>query len=465
MRLVTDAFMSSPLRHPTYRRLFLAQVTALTGTGLMTVALALLAYELAGEDAGLVLGTALAIKMVAYVAIAPVVGGLAHLLPRKPFLVGLDLVRAASVLALPWIAEVWQLYATIFVLNACSAGFTPTFQATIPDVLEEPDYTRALALSRLAYDLENLLSPLLAGLALLVVGFDALFLATTAGFLISAAWVVGARLPKPRSAERGRSVLANVAFGVRAYLATPRLRGVLALSLAVAAAGAMVIVNSVVLVRAELGLGESALAVAMAFAGGGSMAAALGLPRMVDHVAERTLMLTGALLLAATMAAGALAGPAYPALLALWFTTGVGLALVQTPVGRVLRRSSAESDRPAFFAAQFALSHACWLVTYPLAGWLASAAGTGVAFAGLGALAAVGGLAAWRLWPAGDAVELEHEHPGGEHEHLHTHDDPHHAHAHEGWEGAEPHRHPHRHAPMRHRHAFVIDLHHPSWPA
>jgi len=252
---------------------------------------------------------------------------------------------------------------------------------------------------------------------------------------------------------------------VRAYLATPRLRGVLALCLAVSAAGAMVIVNSVVLVRGELGLGESALAVAMAAAGGGSMAAALSLPRVVDHVAERTLMLSGALLLTAAMAGGALAEPAYPALLALWFTTGVGLSLVQTPIGRVLRRSSGEADRPAFFSAQFALSHACWLVTYPLAGWLASVAGTGAAFAGLGALAAAGGLAALALWPAGDAVELEHAHPGGAHDHLHTHDDPHHGHPHAGWEGPAPHRHPHGHAPVRHRHAYVIDLHHPSWPA
>lgn len=45
----------------TYRHLFLAQVVALVGTGLATVALGLLA----GADAGRVLGTALAIKMIA----------------------------------------------------------------------------------------------------------------------------------------------------------------------------------------------------------------------------------------------------------------------------------------------------------------------------------------------------------------------------------------------------------------
>jgi hypothetical protein len=36
----------------TYRHLFVAQVLSLVGSGLATVALALLAYDLAGNDAG-----------------------------------------------------------------------------------------------------------------------------------------------------------------------------------------------------------------------------------------------------------------------------------------------------------------------------------------------------------------------------------------------------------------------------
>jgi MFS family permease len=70
--------MLEVLSNRTYRHLFLAQVIALVGTGLLTVALGLLAYNLAGADAGSVLGTALAIKMVAYVLIAPVVGAFAN---------------------------------------------------------------------------------------------------------------------------------------------------------------------------------------------------------------------------------------------------------------------------------------------------------------------------------------------------------------------------------------------------
>ena len=76
------------------------------------------------------------------------------------------------VLVLPFVSAIWQVYLLVFLFQACSAAFTPTFQATIPDVLaEEKDYTNALSLSRLAYDLESLISPMLAGLLLAVVSF------------------------------------------------------------------------------------------------------------------------------------------------------------------------------------------------------------------------------------------------------------------------------------------------------
>lgn len=69
--------MLTILANRTYRHLFAAQVIALVGTGLATIALGLLAWEIAGADAGVVLGTALAIKMIAYVALAPVAAAFA----------------------------------------------------------------------------------------------------------------------------------------------------------------------------------------------------------------------------------------------------------------------------------------------------------------------------------------------------------------------------------------------------
>lgn len=191
--------MLSPLSDPTYRRLFLAQVLSLLGTGLATVALGLLAYELAGADAGAVLGTAFAIKMVAYVGLAPVAGAFVHLVPRRALLVALDLLRAGVALLLPFVTEIWQIYGLIFVLQAGSAAFTPTFQATIPDVLpDEGEYTKALSLSRLAYDLEALASPAIAAALLGLVGFHWLFAGNALGFVASAVLVLPVVLPSPK---------------------------------------------------------------------------------------------------------------------------------------------------------------------------------------------------------------------------------------------------------------------------
>src|SRR5215210_5835571 len=120
--------MLGVLANRTYRLLFAAQVVALIGTGLLTVALGLLAFEIAGSRAGGVLGTALAIKMVAYVGVAPVVGAYADLFPRRAFLVAMDAVRAIIALMLPFVSQEWEVYVLIFVLQSASAAFTPTFQ-------------------------------------------------------------------------------------------------------------------------------------------------------------------------------------------------------------------------------------------------------------------------------------------------------------------------------------------------
>lgn len=97
--------MISVLRNPTYRALFSAQVIALLGTGLLTVALGLLAFDLAGAAAGAVLGTALTIKMLAYVGVAPLIAALVDRLPKKVVLVSADVMRTAIALMLPFITE------------------------------------------------------------------------------------------------------------------------------------------------------------------------------------------------------------------------------------------------------------------------------------------------------------------------------------------------------------------------
>ena len=393
----------------TYRHLFLAQVVALLGTGLATVALGLLAFELAGDGAAMVLGTVFTIKMVAYVGIAPVAGAYSNSIDRRKLLVVLDLVRAGVALCLPFVTEVWQVYVLIFFLQSASAAFTPTFQATIPDVLpDEARYTRALSLSRLAYDLENIVSPTLAALLLAAMNYNTLFLGTMAGFLASALFVFSVFLPSPKP-EIPRGIYDRTTRGMHIYLATPRLRGLLALNLTAASAGAMVLVNSVVMVRSTLALSDSALAWTMFAFGAGSMVAALLLPRILELTHDRSVMMAGANIMIFSMLTLStllvFIELSWSYMLAAWFLIGVGYSAVLTPSGRLLRRSSESSDRPAIFAAQFALSHGCWLITYPISGWLMTWFGAIPTMISLCGISIFGLTLAERVWPAKESPD------------------------------------------------------------
>ncbi|MGW7026107.1 MFS transporter [Streptomyces xanthophaeus] len=447
--------MLSVLRNTAYRRLFTAQVVALVGTGLATVALSLLAHDLAGSGAAAVLGTALAIKMTAYVALAPVIAAVADRVPRRALLVTADLVRAAVALALPFVDRVGQVYVLIFLLQAASAAFTPAFQATVPEILpDERDYTRALSLSRLAYDLESLFSPALAAALLALVSYRWLFAGTTVGFAASAVLVLSAALPRPAPPAHTDRLRTGAAAGARLFLATPRLRALLALDLAVAAAGALVLVTTVVLVREHYGRSAGAVSLALGAYGAGSVLTALCLPRLLGRFSERAVMLPAAFalpLVLACVAALTAAAPgsrpwSWPAALAAWAAIGAACSAVLTPGGSVVRRSSGDADLPAAFAARFSLSHCCWLLTYPLAGWLASGAGLPVTAAVLGVIALAAATAAAALWPARDPSHLEHVHPDLPQGHPHLVDA---RAAAAGW---------------RHGHHYVIDRHHRHWP-
>ncbi|QPK61647.1 MFS transporter [Methylomonas sp. LL1] len=395
----------SLFRNPTFRLLFSAQLISLAGSGATTVGLALFAHQLVGgSSAATVIGNALMLRILAFLLFSQPAGVLADRANRKLLLILADLVRFVLMALFPFVHSVWQVYLMIFLINAATAFFTPTYDSTIPEVVGSEHYVRALSLSRIAVDMEAVLGPAVAGLLVSLLGLEWLFWFDAATYLISATLVwasVLPHIPKPSIQFSFRSLLVELTFGSRLLLRQAVLRRALLLNLVEAIAGAAAIVATVVYVKDVLMLGETEFVLAMAGLGFGSTVTALFLgwasgryesgakkPSELHgrrHRWTERALLTGGVVLGLILLPG-LQQPPFLLFVWLWILNGVGQALIALSSSTLLAEHTKESDRGKAYAAHFALTHTFWLITYPAIGHGVSSLGAPLTFTIAGAI-------------------------------------------------------------------------------
>ena len=384
---------------PAFRTLFTAQIIALIGTGLTTIALALLAFELAGEEASIVLGTALAIKMIAYVFISPVITGLVGNKRLKHYLILFDVLRALFVMLLFFVTSIWEIYVLIFCLQSLSAGFTPIYQSVISDILKDDRlFIKGASLSRIAYNLENILSPTFAILILAFINYTSFFIANTICFVLSAILILITSFPEVNTNNKDMSPIWKKAIsGIILFLKNRNLLAILSLNLVIAITGAMVFVNSVTIIQGFFGLSENKLAIAMLFYGTGAMLSAIIVFKNSGSSNYKRTMLSGAFL-TSLVCFGSMFIQSYEILLLSWLCLGFLSSLILVPIGQILREETDLKERTAIFGAQFSLSHACWLISYPSIGYMLVLGGLEISFLVIAVVVLVATSIAWYLW-------------------------------------------------------------------
>ncbi len=413
-------------RNRNFRLLFGAQIISLTGSGVTTVGLALFAYQLTGgASATAVIGNALMLRILAFLLFSQPAGVIADRINRKHILIAADVVRFGLLALFPFITAIWQIYALIFAINAVTAFFTPTFEASIPEVVGDEHYVKALSLSRIAVDAEAVAAPALAGLLVALFGVRYVFWFDAFTYLLSALLVLLVTIPYVAKEALPLSIrvfLSEITHGTRVLLREPSLRQALALSFAEATAGAAAIVATVVYVRDVLGRGETAFAFVMAGLGLGSSLAAILLGRATgryEQGARDKAVLHGrrhAWAARALIAGGVVLGlillpdvfkPSLIIFSFLWVLNGAGQALIAIPSSTLLAEHTQEDERGRAYAAHFALTHACWLITYPAIGHAAAQWGAPVTFTAAGAVCLIVTAAAF---VAGGGVSGAHYH-------------------------------------------------------
>ena len=398
----------TPLRrNRNFRLLFGAQVISLLGSGVTTVGLALFAYQLTGGiSATAVIGNALMLRILAFLLFSQPAGMIADRVSRKKILIIADLVRFGLLLYFPFITTVWEIYALIFAINAVTAFFTPTFEASIPEVVGNEQYVRALSVSRVAVDVEAVAAPALAGALVALAGLHWVFWFDALTYLVSAVLVLYAVMPRitpAKTALSWRSFVWEITTGTRILLREASLRQALILSFAEATAGAAAIVVTVAYVHDVLGRGETTFAIVMAILGLGSTSAAILLGRATGRYEQAArgkaslhglrhrwtarALLGGGFLLGLILLPGVFK-PSLIVFALLWMLNGAGQALIAIPSSTLLAEHTFEDERGRAYAAHFALTHLFWLIAYPGVGHAATRWGPPSTFtvAGIGCL-------------------------------------------------------------------------------
>jgi MFS family permease len=194
----------SVLRHPDFRRLWLAQAGSVLGDRIVLIATALYVTELTGSatDLGIVLA-AQALPLVGFL----LVGGVwADRLPRARLMLVSDIVRAAlqgsvALLIALDATRVWQLVVIGLLFGVAEAFARPAYTGLVPETVPEAEIQQARALISMSENAAELLGPAIGTGLVLGLGAGAAFGIDAATFLISA-WLLLGVGTRDRSRDR-----------------------------------------------------------------------------------------------------------------------------------------------------------------------------------------------------------------------------------------------------------------------
>jgi MFS family permease len=281
---VRGRLIARSLRHRDYALLWSGQTVSVLGDGIYTIAIALETLRISDHPATL-----------AYVETARVApnalllllaGAIVDRLPRRPVILGADLLRGGAVAAIAVLAAVHALdVAGLVVLSAAvgvgDAFFYPAYRAVMPELLPPGLLTQGNAFNSASQTVgQAFAGPAIGGVLVALGGTSTALAVDAASFAVSAMCVVlMRRVPAPASS--GRSVAADVGQGIRWTMRQRWLWfGILAVGVANFAGFSPMAVTIPLLVRDILHQGPAAYGATFAAAGAGGLAAAVVAARL-----------------------------------------------------------------------------------------------------------------------------------------------------------------------------------------
>jgi len=390
------------LRGDSYREVFAnrsftvlwaGQALAHLGQSITYVAVALYVYELTGSARDL--SIALALQLLPWMVVGPVVGMLADHLGRKAILVVAYALQAALVALLPFTTTLGQIYALVFLSGLMAPVTELTWAAALPSIVGQGLFVRGVSLEIVAFNAVNVVGPTAAGLLTSLVGARPVFFVVVACYLGATALALQASIPGPPKPDEPLSLRGLWRGQVEAIqlLSKDRiLRYLVLLDVTVALGVIGPDIASLVYLTDTLQLGGREYGL---LRGTVSFSMALGVFVLGQHASRlaRQYMLLGGVLLVGLAYALAGTGPSAVLLFGLWFVSGLGWAASWLTADSLYAEVTPDAVRGRVYsiaAASYALAEAG---TATLAGWMVNKFGPGIGLYVIGGAISLGAIA------------------------------------------------------------------------
>src|SRR5712692_6870596 len=258
------------LNHRDFRRFYAAQLVALVGGWMQTVAQAWLVLQL--TDSPFKLGLISTLQFSPILMFSLVAGAVADRLPKRGLLVTTQTTLACQALLLGALVSTGRVqYGHVAVLGLV-LGFAnvvdqPARQSFVMEMVGKGDVANAVALNSAAFNAARIVGPAVAGVLIARVGVGPVFFINSVSF-------VGVILTLLRLEGRA-TMLEEIVEGLRYARRTPRLLLALGLVLSVSLFVFNFTVYVPLLARTVLGLGAEGFGFLMASLGVGAVAGAL----------------------------------------------------------------------------------------------------------------------------------------------------------------------------------------------
>ena len=326
--LLSSLFRASPLRHRQFRRFYLGSTGAALGYTMQATVAAWLMATLTPS--------ALMVALVQTASTAPallfglVAGALADIVDRRRIILGTQIVLILATVTLG-AAELMgavgplALLACTFVIGAGFTFYMPAQQASINDLVDRGDLSRAVALGAVAFNVARAVGPALAGAVTAWVGSGSALVASALFFVVMVFAVRGWKSPGRSIPGVPETLLSGIQSGLRFTRHSPPMRALIIHNLSFTICASALWALLPVIARDQLGLGAGGYGMLSASFGIGAVAGALLIPRVLHRTSLNTLVTSSVLLWVA--AAGLIASTGITAI-AIVGACGTGAAWV-----------------------------------------------------------------------------------------------------------------------------------------